>query len=186
MDKYFIFVSNSKIDLFEIERLAYSQEDIYSPVMDNSGIAYMRGPVEMEGKIASYLFTLRGRRMMVLSSPYADKFMFELAKDHLAYFPNQLVFPSDLIFKRISFADLSFYPELKSYFESVDPIALEAAGSYLRCGCNGLTASSSLYVHRNTFNYRLNAFIRESGLDIRDYHNALLLEIFFQLSPRFS
>ena len=50
----------------------------------------------------------------------------------------------------------------------------------------GLLASEALFVHRNTFNYRLNAFIRESGLDIRDYHNALLLEIYFQLSPRFS
>ncbi|HBB05327.1 MAG TPA: hypothetical protein DCZ41_01870, partial [Firmicutes bacterium] len=42
-----------------------------------------------------------------------------------------------------------------------------------------LTAET-LYIHRNTFNYRLNAFIEKTGLDIREYHNALLLEFYFQ------
>ena len=186
MDKYFIFVSSSRLDMLEIERLAYGHEDIYLPRREEEGVVVMRGPVEMEEKITRYLLSLRYTKAMVLSSPYADSFQYELAKNHVSYFPNQLVFPSDLIFKRLSFADVSFYPDLKRYFESVDPIALEAAGTYLRCGCNGLLASEALFVHRNTFNYRLNAFIRESGLDIRDYHNALLLEIYFQLSPRFS
>ncbi|MCR5078542.1 MAG: helix-turn-helix domain-containing protein, partial [Bacilli bacterium] len=183
MDKYFIFISSSHMDILEIERLAYGHEDIYLPHKEEEGVIVMRGPVEMERKIAKYLSTLKSTRMSVLSSPYSDHFMFELGKNHIAYFPNQLIHPTDLIFKRLSFADVSFFVEFKNYFESVDPIALEAAGTYLRCGCNALVAADTLYVHRNTFNYRLNAFIRESGLDIRDYHNALLLEVYFQLSP---
>ena len=38
-----------------------------------------------------------------------------------------------------------------------------------------LLIAQKLYLHRNTVNYRLQKFIEQSGLDIRDYHNAQLL-----------
>ncbi|MGN1075804.1 MAG: helix-turn-helix domain-containing protein, partial [Candidatus Enteromonas sp.] len=43
-------------------------------------------------------------------------------------------------------------------------------------------SAQTLFVHRNTFLYRLNKFIELTNLDIRDYHNALLLELYFQIS----
>jgi DNA-binding PucR family transcriptional regulator len=43
-------------------------------------------------------------------------------------------------------------------------------------------SAKRLFVHRNTFLYRLNRFIELTNLDIRDYHNALFLELYFQLS----
>ena len=60
-------------------------------------------------------------------------------------------------------------------------LAQLTAGTYLRCGLDASLAANKLIVHRNTFNYRLNAFIARTGLDIRDYHNALLLELYFDL-----
>lgn len=49
---------------------------------------------------------------------------------------------------------------------------IQTADMYIQCGLNGLLASEKLYLHRNTFIYRLNQFIKLTGLDIRDYWNA--------------
>ncbi|MCR5491991.1 MAG: helix-turn-helix domain-containing protein [Bacilli bacterium] len=99
----------------------------------------------------------------------------------LIYFPNYPCYPSDIIMHDMSFGDFSTYNLLMKRFREVDPELISAAGAYLRCGCNSNYASEILFVHRNTFRSRLDRFVEVTGLDIRDYHNALLLEIYFQL-----
>ena len=184
MDKYFIFVSDRKLDLFELEALGHCYEDIYQIRRFKDNVAYFLSPEEDQVKVSAYL-RKQAYRIYCVLSPFADEFIFDLAENHLAFFPREVIHPSDILFKRISFADFGFYPNFKDYFSHINPELLETAGAYLRCGCNGLKAADALCVHRNTFNYRLSAFITASGLDIRDYHNALLLEIFFQFSSRF-
>ena len=61
---------------------------------------------------------------------------------------------------------------------------METSSAYLKSDLNASLASSSLYIHRNTFNYRLQKFIDVTGLDIRNYHNALLLEIYLGFRRR--
>lgn len=59
-------------------------------------------------------------------------------------------------------------------FDSINNDLLNCAIYYLRCNLNASIAANSLYIHRNTFNYRLNKFIEISKLDIRDYKNSLI------------
>lgn len=184
MNKYFIFVSDKPLDTMAIERLGHCYEDMYELRMLKPNVGYFLSPEEDEEKVKAYLKRLP-YRMYCMLSPFADEFIFGLAESHFPFFPNELIHPSDALFKRISFGDYSFFPSLKDYFSLISGELMETAGAYLRCGCNGLRAAEALCVHRNTFNYRLNAFILASGLDIRDYHNALLLEIYFQFTNRF-
>jgi DNA-binding PucR family transcriptional regulator len=92
---------------------------------------------------------------------------------------------SDILMKEFSFGDFSSLPLLSQEFKAVPHELLLTAGAFLRCGLNASLAAETLIIHRNTFNYRLAQFIDITQLDIRDYHNALLLEIYFQLgAPR--
>lgn len=106
----------------------------------------------------------------------------KLLLEALAYFPNQALFPSDVILKEISFGNYSSFYPLTLLFKDVPREWMMTAGTYLRCGLDASLSARHLFIHRNTFNYRLEKFIEKTGLDIRDYHNALLLELYFQLS----
>ena len=109
--------------------------------------------------------------------PFEEKAL----KQAAAYFPNQALYLTDVLMKEFSFGDYSSLPLLSAEFKDVPSELMLTAGTFLRCGLNASLAAENLIIHRNTFNYRLARFIEKTGLDIRDYHNALLLEIYFQL-----
>jgi len=121
-----------------------------------------------------------GANFSMLSAHKDDGFSRKLLHEAPTHFPNQLVHESDAIFKETSYGDYSSLPFLSAMFGEVKREVMLTAVEYLRCGLNASLASRSLFIHRNTFNYRLDSFIAATGLDIRDYHNALLLEIYLQ------
>ena len=106
----------------------------------------------------------------------------KLLQEASGYFPNQCVYLTDVIMKELTFGNFSSIPLLSHEFRAVDKELMSTAGSFLRSGLSGLKTADMEKIHRNTFNYRLNKFIEVTGLDIRDYHNALLLELYFQLA----
>ena len=75
--------------------------------------------------------------------------------------------------------DLELYEELKKEFSSLKKELLDTAVAYINCNMNACLASKSLYIHRNTFNYRLNKFIEQTSLDIRNYNNSILLLTYY-------
>lgn len=56
------------------------------------------------------------------------------------------------------------------------------AKAFIEHGCNSIAASDTLYIHRNTFAYRLNKFIDQTDIDIRDFHLARLIQLWSLLS----
>ena len=90
-------------------------------------------------------------------------------------------FMSDLILKQMSFGDFSSFAFLSALFRSLPEELLETGKAYLSAGLDAKLAADLLIVHRNTFNYRLNRFIEASGVDIRDYHNAMLLDYYLRM-----
>ena len=122
-----------------------------------------------------------GASLALLAVHQHTSFEDKLLQNALRYLPNQCCFPTDVIMREISFGDFSSFGPLMKLFKDVPRDLMLTAGTYLRCGLDASLAASKLIVHRNTFSYRLNAFIAKTGLDIRDYHNALLLELYFAL-----
>ena len=186
MNKHYLFLSNIPVSKkpfeaalkglgIDLETLTY-----YSPYEGELIL-----PKESFSSISSVMLPLRedlGGSISFLAMHDRGELSKKLLKDALAYFPNQAVFPTDVLMKEMSFADYTSIPLLTSCFSHLDHELLLTAGTYLRCGLDASLSAKELFIHRNTFNYRLNSFIEETNLDIRDYHNALLLEIYFQVS----
>ena len=79
---------------------------------------------------------------------------------------------SDIVLECIVNHDYTFVPEMKKEFEHISHEIMMTAEMFVKCGMNASLAARKLYIHRNTFTYRLLKFINQTNLDIRDYYNA--------------
>lgn len=186
MQKRYLFLSAAKIQrpffmdsLCElgIDRGAFSFDDDYSG--DFVAEASLSPAID---DVLSVLHDDLGANVAVLCAHEKTPFEIRLLQNALRYFPNQCCFPTDVILREMSFGDFSSFAPLRKMFRDVPRELLLTAGAYLRCGLDACLAANKLLIHRNTFRYRLDAFIDKTRLDIRDYHNALLLELYFDLS----
>lgn len=62
---------------------------------------------------------------------------------------------------------------VRKQFEVVPHELMKCAAMYVRCGMNVTRSASRLYIHRNTFNYRIDKFMHITNLDIKNFHNAM-------------
>ena len=185
MDKHFLFLASGPI-----------QKSYFLSILSEAGIdpgavefsSSSSGSFIAEAKLAAGLDDVMavlhddiGASVALLCVHQHTPFEEKLLRDALRYLPNQCVYPTDVIMREMSFGDFSSFAPLVKLFKDVPRDLMLTAGTYLRCGLDASLAANKLIVHRNTFTYRLNAFISHTGLDIRDYHNALLLELYFDL-----
>ena len=84
----------------------------------------------------------------------------------------------EVILKAYLYKNKEIIGALEKIFDNIDKDLLDCASYYLKCNLNALLAANSLYLHRNTFNYRLNKFIELSKLDIRNYKNSIIFYIY--------
>lgn len=74
----------------------------------------------------------------------------------------------ELILRMILDQNMTLMDELDQHLMRVSSELIETARMYTRADGNAKLAAQSLYLHRNTFNYRMNKFIEKSNLDIRE------------------
>ncbi len=137
--------------------------------------------------LSSSLMAIRddlGTTLSFLRSHRDDPLARKLMKEGLAYFPNSAFFLVDVLLREFYYQDFSSLPLLKSEFSGLEREIYLTAIAYLRSGLDAKAAAEAIYVHRNTFSYRLNKFIAATGLDPRDYHNALLIELYEAFGKR--
>lgn len=89
---------------------------------------------------------------------------------------------ADMTLEAMMKVDHGFLSLMQHAFDEVPHDWMLTAEMLIRCGLNRSLAARKLYVHRNTFNYRLNKFIELTGLDIRDYFNAQFFYLYTQLN----
>lgn len=186
MEKYYLFKANKPINKMYFESALSGigiESDMISFDEPESGVFYAdsKAIAELEPML-DVLHDDLGLSMSILCVHQNTAFEQKLLKEAAAYFPNRVLYATDVIMKEMSLGDYSSYKPLMSLFSSVPFELLNTAGTYLRCGLDACLSAKMLFIHRNTFNYRLAQFISLTGLDIRDYHNALLLELYFQLA----
>lgn len=71
--------------------------------------------------------------------------------------------------------------------QQLDPLSrelIQTAEAFIASGCKATIAAQRLYIHRNTFAYRLNQFIDKTLLDIRDFHHARLFQLWWMIKSR--
>ena len=184
MDKHILFLASRPLpkDVFVPLIKEVGQKD-YTFFDEHSGLFLLDAKAVVE--LDDLILRLHDEKMISLAMLATHQHTFfedKLLQNALRYLPNQCSFPTDVIMRELSFGDFSSFGPLVKLFKDVPKEQMLTAGAYLRSGMDALLAAKKLGVHRNTFNYRLNAFIENTGLDIRDYHNALLLELYFDLS----
>ena len=185
MEKHYLFLCSAPINEAYF-RAALKELGVVESTIEFVDPTY--GEFKAEAKLSSKLDDAiqnwhndLGVTFAVLCTHQRTAFEEKLVKNAIRYLPNQCVYPTDVIMREISFGDFSSYGPLVRLFKDVPKELLLVAGTYLRCGLDACAGAEKLGVHRNTFNYRLNTFVHKTKLDIRDYHNALLLELFFDL-----
>ncbi len=188
MIRYYLFLASSPLDKSDFEEAisSVSEEKITFFYVDEKEGYFMAGD-RLASTLQQVLFNIHDTlniNFSVIIAHRRGEFEEKMLKEALTYYPNQCFSLADILLKEVSFGNYSSIPLLAAEFKKVDSELLLSAGTFLRCGLNGLLTAETLYIHRNTFNYRLNSFIEQTNLDIRDYHNALLLELYFQFTNK--
>lgn len=88
------------------------------------------------------------------------------------YPANKIVHIADLIATNLNDEKVMQY--LRKLFESIEPHLVYTVKMYMENNLNVVKTAKEIYAHRNTLNYRLNQFIEQTGVDIKDYKNMLL------------
>lgn len=89
---------------------------------------------------------------------------------------NQIMHVADIILLESIHGQNSLIKQIDLLFKDTSFDHVITAKTFIEHGCNALLASEALFIHRNTFSYRLNKFIDQTNLDIRDFHNARLFQ----------
>jgi hypothetical protein len=184
MNSYYLFLANGAIDRRSFKNALDGLGESYDITYFSPESGYLLSDEKFAVRLQGILLPLHDDIGLTLTIVAAHKIAAleeKAIKEALAYFPNQCLYLSDMLMKEFSFGDYSSLPLLSAEFKDVPHELLLTAGAFLRCGLNASLAAETLIIHRNTFSYRLAHFIDLTGLDIRDYHNALILEIYFQL-----
>jgi hypothetical protein len=87
----------------------------------------------------------------------------------------------DVLVLESSRADHRLVIALDQVLSKVSKDVMDSARMYLLTGGNSVQAARLLYVHRNTFSYRLAKFIDQTDIDLRESTLAYFLHIFFTL-----
>lgn len=171
-DAIFAILSETGVDTRTIRFLSPTQMEWKAP---SSYYAELH-------RVFSYFRGIALAQVSVLIAHAHTEFEERLLGAALAYFPNAASFPDEVIRKEIGYDNFASYQPIIDLFRPIakDEELLEAAKTYLACGLDACLAARSLFVHRNTFSYRLNAFFAKTGVDLRDYHNAQLFDIYLQ------
>jgi hypothetical protein len=84
---------------------------------------------------------------------------------------------SDVVLQLLMENRWDLLPLIQEEFKKVPRHLMLTAMMLLTCDMNASKASEKLYIHRNTFTYRLQKFIALTGLDIRQHRHALFLTL---------
>jgi DNA-binding PucR family transcriptional regulator len=84
---------------------------------------------------------------------------------------------ADFLLQTMLEGNRSFVRYIYEEFQLVPRHLMQTAATLISCDMKATTASKKLYIHRNTFAYRLNQFIDLTGLDIRLHDHALFFTL---------
>jgi DNA-binding PucR family transcriptional regulator len=84
---------------------------------------------------------------------------------------------ADFVLQTMLEGNRAFVDYIYAEFQLVPRHLMQTASTLISCDMKAINASKKLYIHRNTFAYRLNQFIELTGLDIRLHDHALFFTL---------
>lgn len=121
----------------------------------------------------------------VLICHKVDKGYFTLLKESFNFFKNQAMSLYELLLTFNLNGETSFNKLLMREFENVPPYLIDTCKMYLEANQNAILTSKSLFIHRNTFNQRLEKFVDLTSLDVRDFYNASYFLLYLKVKENY-
>ena len=187
MDKYYLFKLERKLDTKTIRGIIdsfYQKEYIFVETNIHEGyIIADEGFASLVSEAVPTINSDLGAKFVLVCAHTYN----EISRGALQYaFENMQGFNylSDIILEQMLVSFSKIKQLMADEFKRVPHELILTASAYLRAGLNAKVASEMLYIHRNTFNYRLAKFIELTNLDIRDYWNAFYFNIFLRLNKK--
>lgn len=112
----------------------------------------------------------------------ADDIMMDFLTYSCEYRPGNLMGASEVLLLSKILGHSGLMESLDHSFAKIGRDEMETARMYLETGRNVNASATHLYLHRNTFRYRLNKFIAQTGIDIREIDQGKLMEMWFLLN----
>ena len=134
--------------------------------------------------LMSHLNQTLGIGMTVLISHRWDEVAWEGLNVAVLHSKGNLIYLADaLLYERIE-GENELFSLLDKQFDALSRELIQTAEAFINSGCKATFAAARLYIHRNTFAYRLNQFIEKTQLDIRDFHHARLFQLWWLIKSR--
>lgn len=183
--KYFLFYSPKPLTSATLRHVfdeAYQEKYSLELVNYQSGYFYADdGFLETIELLLPMISNDLGINLTFLVSHLPDSPLIKEAFKRISRFGQGVYHLADVVLDAIQKHDQAFLIRVKQAFDNVPHELMLTAKMLILCGLNRSFAARKLYVHRNTFNYRLNKFIELTNLDICDYFNAQFFYLFTQI-----
>ncbi len=121
----------------------------------------------------------------VLITHKVEKEYFSILKHSFNYFKNKAMSLYELLLTLNLNGDTSFNNYLLDEFKDVPTHLIDTCKMYLEANQNAILTAKSLFIHRNTFNQRLEKFVELTSLDIRDFYNASYFLLYLKLKEKY-
>ena len=110
---------------------------------------------------------------------------FNILKESFRFYKNKAMSLYELLLTFNLNGDKSFNKFLLDEFNNVPSYLIETCKMYLEANQNAILTSKSLFIHRNTFNQRLEKFVDLTSLDIRDFYNASYFLLYLKVKENY-
>ncbi len=87
----------------------------------------------------------------------------------------------DFLFQQLRLTQSSFVPLVQTWIRELDRDLRLTARAYLHHNLKVTHAANALFLHRNTFQYRLQKFMSMTGMDLKDFDQAFFFKLADQL-----
>lgn len=164
------YINKEQVDLLLRQQLQVELELYFNK--DNIGELTIYGNEDIIGNLYTFNRIMEsdfGTPILIVMVPKFDSCFLDLIKHSPV---RSGVFSAYDLLIKLNYKENYHFPEI---FSNIDKEILDTAKAFIECGLNASAASRMLYIHRNTFNYRLKKFIEITKIDVRLVNNAFLV-----------
>ena len=108
--------------------------------------------------------------------PFFDKMFHK----YFRYVNNEVCSAYELFVRNIN--DENVKKDLKEILDSINKKDLDTIKAFLMCNGNSCITANELYLHRNSFNYRMNSFVNNTSMDIRDLNTLMFIKLILSIN----
>lgn len=168
--KYFPSIEDVlKQYFFEVEII--SKEDVVM-ILTNNNESFLLQLTKLHDSLVMDLNT----KVSILVVPFFDKIFIK----YLNYVNNDVCTVFDVFLKNINLDVVK--EDSKIIIQSIEKKDLDTIKAFLMCNANSCATANELYLHRNSFNYRMNSFINNTSMDIRDINTLMFIQLILSIN----